>query len=101
MTISRNTVLAFVCSSLTPAALAGEVIVVKANSSGFTMAEWVRTERCEVSTDKVVTTRTFGGGGVPNFTHTEERAITISAGVVQAIASAAAETLQEEPNGLC
>lgn len=77
-------------------------LVTKVSGSGYVMADWVRSERCEVFADKVVTTRTFGGseedGG---FTVKDVRRIQITAGINRILERAAAEAETSTPNNLC
>jgi hypothetical protein len=75
-------------------------LFTKSAFSGYTPAEWVRTEKCEVYSNQVVLTKTFGNGP-GSFDLKEVRQITLSSGVQTAIKNAIAEKVSETPNGMC
>lgn len=77
-------------------------LVTKVSGSGFVMMDWVRSERCEVFVDKVVTTRSFGGSDEDGrFTVRDVREIHITAGINRILERAAAEAETSTPNNLC
>jgi hypothetical protein len=77
-------------------------LVTKMSSSGYVMADWARSERCDVFADKVVTTRSFGASEEDGrFTVMDVRRIQITAGIDKVLARAAAEDETSTPNNLC
>lgn len=97
----RNSIVTLVLASVASAAFAKEPLIVKTNNSGYVHPDWVRSEKCEIFTDKVVLTRGFGGLDTGRFVATEERVVNITSGIEQVVINAVAETLNEKPNGLC
>jgi hypothetical protein len=85
---------------LIPLAFADSAIVRKSNSSGYTAAQWVRTEACEVFRDKVVISKNFGFSPA-GVTLRQELPVAISGDVDQVIRNAKAEKEKHDPNMLC
>jgi hypothetical protein len=77
--------------------LFASALLVKTSGTGYTTLEWSRYESCEVYLDHAVITRHYGIG----FETTEQRQLTISAGIADAIRLAAAEPVESTDNGLC
>jgi len=76
-------------------------LLSKSNQPGFVRGEDVRSELCDLYSNKLVITRRYGAEAAESFTSIEERAISVDDGIKSAIERALAETLKESPNGLC
>jgi hypothetical protein len=85
---------------LIPLAFADSAIVRKINSSGYTPAQWVRTESCEVFRDKVVISKNFGASPA-GVTLRQELPVSVGGEVDQIISNAKAEKEKHSPNMLC
>ena len=77
------------------------VLITKTNVTGFTAAEYARTETCEVFVNRVVVTNKFGAFDDNSFTSQEVRRIKLSDSINKALAAAADETLNKSGNYLC
>ncbi len=72
-------------------------IVTKTNSSGFTMADFIRNETCELYADRVVITKSYG----LDHTITETRMIDLAGDIMALLQEAADDELTQSPNFLC
>ncbi|MDZ4662016.1 MAG: hypothetical protein SGJ18_10410 [Pseudomonadota bacterium] len=77
-----------------------EPLLAKYSGGGFTPPEWVRLEVCEVYSDRVVVTKTYGSGETA-FELKEEKKISLSDGIHVALKNALKEKVEEKENGLC
>jgi len=83
--------------SLSVGAFARVPLIVKNNSMGFTPAENVRSESCEVFTNQVVIIKRFGN----NNQVVQKIAIKLSPSVLDVIAKAANDKIELKDNYLC
>ena len=93
--LAAMTALTLVSSSAF-ASFAGPVLV-KTSGGGFTPPEWFMNETCEIFTNKVVITHTYGQS---ELVAKEVRAVTLT-GLRAVAAKASAATLEQQDNGLC
>jgi hypothetical protein len=78
---------------------APQPLVAKYNSTGYVHPDYARHEACELFTDRVVITRSYGGrDGVATV---ETHPITLSGDFGAILRQASNESLEESPNGLC
>jgi hypothetical protein len=98
----KNTMILSALVGLCLASAAGaDPLIVKSNFSGYTPAELVRTERCEVHADKVRIVSDFGAAEELSFQLTEDTPITLSAGIANVLRAAGNETLESTPDYVC
>lgn len=92
----------FVIAFAFAAHAADQPIIVKINGPGYTSAEWVRVERCEVYADHATITKQFGAPeNEKPVVFSRMEALQLAGGLTALLARAAKEPLQSKPNNLC
>ena len=77
------------------------LLVTKSSGGGYVPPEWMRSESCELHTDKVVITTYVGVGDGQSVSMVREEKVTLKGDVAILVANAGQEKEVRSPNNLC